>query len=227
MALDAKDKNKIKKTVLALIENDLGHQLDRFVAYARYFGNKNKSPAQVANEARNAVTHLSRAMQANDINTANSEIALAEKHIERAKRDALKIATINAGISISKTINRLPVIRTSYVAKQVEFFYMRFAIHVSEALGDKLTTDKLLSLFYSQREFLDEIASAEGNHWTIMEKTFRVILGLAKFLFGFISGVLASIIATIFIMSAIPDQKSGLVDIKNSICNSLKLQNCQ
>lgn len=61
-------------------------------------------PQQADSQIRNALTHLSRAASFNDDTEINIEIEKAKGHIERAKRDCLKLAIIRKKEHISDHI---------------------------------------------------------------------------------------------------------------------------
>ena len=69
-------------------------------------------PEQVNNELRNAITHMGRAAASDDYAAALKELSAARSHVERAKRDVIKIAVIHlrrSGVSRLETAGEFPV----------------------------------------------------------------------------------------------------------------------
>jgi hypothetical protein len=90
--LNPEEKEAIGRIVLKIIEDDFHGDLAEAWSFAVAL--TETIPEQANNEVRNCMTHLGRAIAAPDRGSADREISQASNHLERAKRDCLKIAII-------------------------------------------------------------------------------------------------------------------------------------
>lgn len=86
----------------------IGDYLGEFTElYATAVGLVEMHPEQVNNEIRNALTHLARALSAANAQEAQSQVRKAKDHIERGKRDCLKISIIEIRDRLRGTIHMI------------------------------------------------------------------------------------------------------------------------
>jgi len=74
--------------------------------YAEGVAYSSKHPENINNELRNALTHLARALNAQEMDEAQFNMDAASRHIERFKRDCLKVAVVYSGRDLNGLISR-------------------------------------------------------------------------------------------------------------------------
>lgn len=92
MPMTAVERRRVLAAIGQSLEVDVHLELMTFFAQAVAF--TEKVPDQVNNELRNALTHFSRAYSAASYLDAEADLRRAAAHIDRAKRDCLKLSII-------------------------------------------------------------------------------------------------------------------------------------
>jgi hypothetical protein len=99
---DARRKAKATAIVLEVIEKDF--HVDFTEAWATTVALTETIPDQANNEIRNAFNHLARALKSETEEDAAGNIREARSHLDRAKRDCLKISVIYVHESVQSLI---------------------------------------------------------------------------------------------------------------------------
>lgn len=97
----------ISKLVLDFIADDF--QRDFQEVFSFMVAVTERVPQGVNSEVRNALNHLSRAYGAQTVEAAEVEIRAARGHLERAKRDCIKLAVIEFRDRVRGIIHRIEV----------------------------------------------------------------------------------------------------------------------
>jgi hypothetical protein len=103
MALTAQERAVVEAYIHKFLQTDFLETLTRY--YAEGVAYSSKHPQNINNELRNALTHLARALNAPDMNDAQDNMDAAGRHIERFKRDCLKVAVIYSGKDANNLIS--------------------------------------------------------------------------------------------------------------------------
>lgn len=103
----ATTQSDVSSRILEVIKEDFHN--DFMDVYALTISLTDKHPEQANNEIRNALNHLARALMIDTPQDALEQITKAQGHIERAKRDCLKISLINRHKIIVDAAYRLRV----------------------------------------------------------------------------------------------------------------------
>ncbi len=119
------------------------------------------APEQANNEIRNALNHIARALTANDENEIDINLHQAKGHIERAKRDCLKLALIHTHeqiksdlLSIESVEGAVPLsLKTRLKSLERAAMMARKA----ESDGTANVTDMMGNVFADMRSFRDDI----------------------------------------------------------------------
>lgn len=119
-------------------------------------------PEQTNNEIRNAVTHLSRAPNAATQEGADEEITKAVLHIERAKRDCLKLTIITKIEQLRSMLSRIEekdgILRQEVRSKVRKINSDRKDIYIRETKGDDIAND-LTELLIDICDFEDYLST--------------------------------------------------------------------
>ncbi len=138
MALSQSEHAEVLDKIGELIGAEFANVISRY--YALSVSYSGRHPQNVNNELRNAVTHMSRALVSDTIEAARRQLEAAERHVERFKRDCLKIAVIYASKNtgdIIKTAHSSFGNRDPYVALEaLAIVRQRYGIIISEVRGD-------------------------------------------------------------------------------------------
>src|ERR1700722_4867729 len=93
MALSQVERRAVESPVLSIIIDDFGKDFQDVYSYAVTV--LELAPEQANNEVRNALNHIVRALAAQTMQEANQNLGQSEGHIERARRDCIKLAVIH------------------------------------------------------------------------------------------------------------------------------------
>lgn len=107
MQFSPQDGRSTETSVLEVIARDFHEEF--MDMYALAVATAEVHPEQANNEVRNAVNHLARALLAEDEHEQEDQVRKARGHIERAKRDCLKITLIRKHKLLSGAAWRLQV----------------------------------------------------------------------------------------------------------------------
>jgi hypothetical protein len=93
MPLSVEEIAQCEAVITQTVRQDIAIELAEYYGAAVFYGN-NEKPEQPNNHIRNALNHLARSCECETWSNACEEHAAAARHLERAKRDSLKLATI-------------------------------------------------------------------------------------------------------------------------------------
>lgn len=159
-------------------------------------------PEQVNNEIRNMLTHLARALEADCAASADKEVKLAAGHLERAKRDCLKLSNLH----ILKTVKSdafyiglrdgpraFPRIqRLRAIEKEL------IRVRMLEVEGNNSCLEELLKANADLQEFMDDYAK-DGFVPNVKLKWWEnVWLWVRLNVSGIVVGLMIAIVSTIF-----------------------------
>lgn len=179
MALTRAERGVVLRRVGTFLEAEFAPVLSHY--YARAVAYSSKHPQNINNELRNALTHMSRAMCASDVQEANKEIAAAERHVERFKRDCLKVAVVYAGRNANELIRRaelagkkldpaLSIATAAIVAK-------RYQILIEEVLGDAGAATKWEGLLLDIERVREVVLNAQP---ILATGRYKIALGIVR-----------------------------------------------
>ena len=204
MALTHAEIAKCQDALVRAVQFDIGVELAEYYGAAVFFG-KNQKPEQPNNEIRNAINHFARAFEANDWAEAEEDIRKACGHIERAKRDSLKLAAIGLFEEIRDLLLSIEVhygfLDLAIAMKKSELKEERRRIYMLESSGHKDMNVMFLKLFADSRDFLTGIQNrfpgirAQSTRRLVVMKWKRHIsISMISFSIGAVSGVFANYI---------------------------------
>lgn len=143
-----------------MIVHDIGHDLAEYYGAALFYGG-NLKPEQPNNELRNALNHMARALEAADVASAQEDLGKAAGHIERAKRDSLKLATIGLFDEIRGILGNAALynggVPPALSVRRSELNGSRRDIYAAESAGYRGTTLQMLKLYAESDAFLKEL----------------------------------------------------------------------
>lgn len=204
MALTEAQLENCKDVIVRALRVDIAVELAEYYGAAVFFGD-NKRPEQPNNEIRNAINHYARAFEADTWEEAEKNIRAAESHIERAKRDSLKLAAIGLFQEIQNIIlsieSHYGSLDPAFVLRKTKLKEKRREVYIGESSGNNNTTLRLLELFLEARGFLDDIQAkfpgidSKSKTKLLMIKLRRhlLVIGISFFV-GVASGVLGNYI---------------------------------
>jgi hypothetical protein len=137
MALTAQERAVVEAYIYKFLQADFFDTLSRY--YAEGVAYSSKHPQNINNELRNALTHLARALNAPNMKDAQENMDSAGRHIERFKRDCLKVAVIYSGKDTNDLINhayrRFKDIDPTLTVESSRIVRRRVSVTVKEAIG--------------------------------------------------------------------------------------------
>lgn len=159
MALSDDEQREIESLVKSLVLKDFRDEFQEIYSYA--VAVLEVAPEQANNEIRNALNHISRALDAESLAAAREDVEKAAGHFERAKRDSLKLANIHLHEQIKSDLLYIETIEGSVpfsIKQRLATLEQRGAdTRRGEARGEPGVTDKLADLFADQKQFRDDI----------------------------------------------------------------------
>ena len=192
---------QLDAVLIRIVRQDIGTELAEYYGAAVFYSD-NVKPEQPNNEIRNALNHLARAYDASTWAEAQADIAAAERHVLRAKRDALKLAVIGL---FSQAREILQSARYFYGAipppllvRRSELTERRREVYARESSGHRGATALLLGIFVDASRFLLDLqnefpAATPGRRFRIL--LLRVGRQVTALAVGFLLGVLGSLCA--------------------------------
>lgn len=208
MPMTGAERDLVLAQIAQLLEVDVHDELMTF--YAMAVALSEKHPEQVNNEIRNAVTHICRALKADSYDEAIAQIKQARvSHIERAKRDSLKLSLAEVCDNLRFALEHLKisvgVVAPELLVRRRDLLARREEILREEINGSDTCVDDILELFNEAKSFQDDVVSAynaparRGSLWRL-----RLIVGWRWFSNAVTAVVLGLIVFTIAAMWA-PD----------------------
>ena len=210
MAISEGERGAVLDKVATVLREQIHDQFVDF--YAAAVSLTERQPDQVNNEIRNALTHLSRSLAVDDYAQANSEIDRACNHIDRAMRDAIKLAVFELRDRIHSACAEIRLVHgvldTPFLVRRENLTDQRKALIKLETEGSKDVMAGFVQLFIDARSLEDDLIKAydvtygrisKAKAWTIWfrRQIKGIVLGLAV-------GIMGSLIYTILV----PDQES-------------------
>ena len=149
MALSAAERDAVINFIISFIEGEFGRVLTHY--YAAGVAYSARHPSNINNELRNALTHMSRALAADDYGAAEKELTAASRHIERFKRDCLKVAVIYSGRNASQMLRHAEItygrVDPNLALEVFSLATRKYQVLASEVLGDDHAAAKWETLF--------------------------------------------------------------------------------
>lgn len=160
-------------------------------------------PEQANNEIRNALNHIARALTANDPELVDENLAQAKGHIERAKRDSLKLALIHLHEQIKSDLLSIEIVEGAVpMSVKTRLKTLENAVinaRKAETDGDANVTDMMGDVFAELKTFRDDIHTQfnvpSKQRTKLQRLIFRIRHSFAVFITGFVVGVVAGIAA--------------------------------
>ena len=178
--------------MFAIIHEDIGKRLAEYYAAAVFF-NDDKHPAQVNNEIRNALNHLTRARHESDSwSAAEENFKAAMRHVERAQRDCLKLAIIGLFGQLTETFRGIEyyygAVQPAFSVRKTELIKRRKEAYLKESKGEETIVNILVGK-YNSTEIYDfktgiftRIADMNGERFKLADAA--VLLGDGNVLIG-------------------------------------------
>lgn len=162
MALSQQERDAVLRRIGEFLEGEFARVLSHY--YARTVAYADKHPQNINNELRNAITHMSRALVADNVLAADQEMAAAERHVERFKRDCLKVAVVYAGKNAGELIKRAELgfgkVDPNLMVASAAVVTRRYQIMIQEVLGDSHSVEKWEALLLDVERIRDRVISS-------------------------------------------------------------------
>ena len=195
MALSDEQQRDILARITDIILRDFHTDFEDIYSYAVTV--LELAPEQANNEVRNALNHIARALLAGEMVSADENLLQAKGHIERAKRDCVKLAVIHLHeqaksdlLSVEMTEGAVPM---SVKARLRTIERAGAAARRAEADGEQDILDKYGAVLADLKEFREDnnarfsLPSHQLDWWE------RTKIRARRHLSGFIVGVLVAI----------------------------------
>jgi len=204
MALSQDDERDVYARAKDIILKDFQDEFQELYSYAITV--LEVAPEQANNEIRNALNHIARALSANDIDAGIRDIEKAKSHIDRAKRDCLKLANIHLHEQIKSDLINIQVVEgsvpLSIKARLTTLEAQGADARRAESLGADDVSDQLASVFSDMKTFRDDLrtqftvptnkmTSWMRFWWQVRRHTGVLFLGIAG---GIFSSLIAALI---------------------------------
>lgn len=179
--------------------------------YAMALFEGDKHPEQANNEVRNAFVHIGRIL-ANDNQEKN--LIKAKDHIERAKRDCLKISIIEKYNKLNQCVKNIESVKNIPLPiqrKQLRIVFKdRVVVFMHETKG-KSITGELLGIYSKLRDVEDDLFKDYGelNQYNKKAPVYRFFRKLFKIVRNIFAGVLLTIISAYILAIMFPDGEVG------------------
>ncbi len=161
-------------------------------------------PEQSNNEVRNAMNHIARSLNAPDYAVAKENYDKACGHIERAKRDCVKLAIIHLHEQITSDLVNIEIVEGAvpFSLKQrlSSLEEKGYQARLSENAGDVETFEKFAEIFAEFKQFRSDVhkqyAVPSGKRaawrWWFRRIQYNVALIALSFSLGIGSGVVGN-----------------------------------
>jgi hypothetical protein len=201
MALPEDEQREIESRAKELVLTDFRDEFQSIYSYA--VAVLEVVPEQANNEIRNALNHISRALDGNSLEDAKSDLKKAEGHIDRAKRDCFKLANIHLHEQLRSDFLDIEVIEGAVplsVRQRLAVLEQRGVdARKSEAQGGENVLELLATLFADQKVFREDLHNQFTVPGRLHAKTARFFIRVRRqgiiLLLGFSMGVASSLIA--------------------------------
>lgn len=220
MSSDLEDGQSVADAVQSVLLKEFHEEFMEF--YALAIATAEKHPEQANNEIRNATNHLARALVAGvdgENKEAAEQIKLAKGHLERAKRDCLKITLIRKHRDISGAAWRVRI-RDGALPDEVRkrlrgIEKLRKKALIIESRGHNNATQYLLDIVNNcmdLEETLYDSYQVPGQYVTLVR---RIWWNITKATSVIILTFFVTLLATLAVYIALPDANSGRAFIES------------
>jgi hypothetical protein len=155
------------------------------------------APDQANNEIRNALNHIARAMCADSVESANENLRQSKGHIDRAKRDCIKLANIHLHEQIKSDLLNIEAVEGAVpfsIKQRLSTLEHRgAAARRAEANGDPDVVDSLADVFADLKGFRDDIHQQYAVPNKIVAQWKRFLRRAGRHCGGFVLGVIAAV----------------------------------
>jgi hypothetical protein len=194
MPLSKDEEREVLSRVRKLILEDFHEDFQEIYSYA--VTTLEIAPEQANNEIRNALNHIARALTADDMAHAEDNLSQARGHIERAKRDCLKLALIHIHEQLRSDLLSIEIVEGAVpMSKRTRLKSLENSAkqaRMAESDGEANVTNMMADVFADMKTFRDDIHA----QFTVPsgQRTFiqRLIFKIRHNLGVFISGVLVA-----------------------------------
>lgn len=190
---------------MQILTVDVADELHTF--YAEVVAAAEKHPEQANKELRDAVTHMGRALGADDYSRAEEQLRQARGHVERAKRECLKMALVFADDRLRRLCQEVRLehgrVGANYLTRRKNLRTTRREIFRVESHGGNDITLRLLRLVNDFAELEDDLITEYSMpdkrlRWYRMPS--RYVLSfwrrfLWPIIFGIVIGVVGILVA--------------------------------
>jgi hypothetical protein len=207
MPMNHSERDEILAEIGIILQEDIHGQLMDF--YAAAVSLNEKQPEQVNNELRNAITHFARAISEETKQHADEQILKARSHIDRAKRDAIKLSLIALRDRIARICGEIKLINGSidsaFVLRRDGLTARRREALRKEINGDSDVLEHFIRLFNDADQLELDLLNTFNITENRIPKWKFWILALRKQAFGVLGGILIGILAAAIFAVAAPD----------------------
>ncbi|MCR6644926.1 MAG: hypothetical protein NVV62_10660 [Terricaulis sp.] len=211
MALTTDERQSVVDQIAEILLHDVFEELH--VYYAESLAATERHVEQANRELRDGVTHLGRALMADDASTAQVQIGKARDHIERAKRDCLKTTIAYADQRLVHMFHEVRVQRgrvdQEFIIARRNLRKQRQAVYKSESRGENDVTTRLLAMTNSFAELETKVIAEydlPDKRLPWFRHPFRHVRSLwFRFMLPFLVGVCISLVAGLILILVIPD----------------------
>ncbi|MEX0739191.1 MAG: hypothetical protein WD071_07610 [Pseudohongiella sp.] len=173
-----------------------------------------KHPEQVNNEVRNALTHLARALIP-DIPDPQQEIEDAKKHLQRAKRDCLKLSIIHKREQLVSSIYRIELtegtLRRAIKTKLRAIETKRKDIFRRESAGEPVV-DELRSILADALELGDILLEDYQEIGVIISNAKRLARKCFRFLWNACATLFVTLLISYLVLILLPEDSQLVND---------------
>jgi len=201
------EKREITRQVITVIEQD--YCQDFLEIYGTAISVVEIHPEQTNNEIRNALTHLGRALACESVAEAQGNIEKARGHIERGKRDCLKLAIIAKRDQIASAVFRIETVEGAIPRaikqrlRQIEM--KRRVTFRSESNGDEHVSAPLEEILADALELEEQLLgqfTVPGKGSTAI---YRFVRRSMRVIFAGSFAILCSIVAAYLFAVVLPE----------------------
>lgn len=223
MPLTEADRAEVRDYILGFLANDFFEHLTRY--YAEGVAYSNRHPQNINNELRNAITHMARMLRATNRAEIDYNKRAADSHVQRFKRDCLKVAVVyagkDAGNLLKNAYRRYKHVDPALFVRSSQIVRRRVEATMLEALGDEQTVQTWEELFRDIAALRERIFAI---YPTLDQKNHRFPLWVYQwwdYFKNFCVAVFVGIVITILANIAIPNQEWFGCKIRAAISTAL------
>lgn len=199
--MKAAERRRVLAAIGQSLEIDIHSELMAFFAQAVALNEK--VPDQVNNELRNALTHFSRAYAAATYADAEADLRRASAHIDRAKRDCLKLSIIALHDRIQHLCGQVKAVSgtidPALLARRHTLTDDRKRVLRNEINGALGVTNQLLT-FLEDAEALEADLSNEYNiGYRRLPRWRMIFIQIKRNALAFVGGVVTAILIALLV----------------------------